>query len=159
MRWSTLPICQRMWRKTVRETFARRLSSLTSGLIEEANSDEAQDPLVILVFDEAHILTKKKTEFDRANRRTNFGELRKALRNLNIVSLFSFFLSTTGKITQFVPSRDKDESMRVVAGELELIQLFIDLGFDQLVNKLRKGAQKLTEVTKEEFMVQFGRPL
>ena len=112
-----------------------------------------------LVFDEAHILTRTKTKSDRANTRSNFGELRKALRNLNTLSVFSFFLSTTGKITQFVPASSQDESLRVVYRELELIQPFTDLGFDPLVNKSHGGNRILAGVTKEEFMVQFGRPL
>lgn len=90
---------------------------------------------------------------------TNFGELRGALRNLNSLSLFSFFLSTTGRIAQFVPSRDTDESLRVVPGKLTLIRPFIDLGFDLLADELQEGTLTLTEVAKEKHMAQFGRPL
>jgi hypothetical protein len=133
------------------------LSSLTPDSIEEANSDEecAPDPMVILVFDEAHTLTK--TDYDHPW--TNFGELRKNLRTLNHCSLFSFFLSTTGRFTQFVSAREKDESMRVLTGRLMLIKPFTDLGFDPLARVLKAGELKLSEVTKEEFMVRFGRPL
>ena len=113
---------------------------------------------MILVFDEAHVLTKSD-EFDLW---TNFGELRRALRTLNNRSLvsFFFFLSTTGRITQFVPTREKDASMRVLQGGLKLIKPFTDLGFDPLVSKkLKAGSLTLPQVTTEEFMVQFGRPL
>jgi hypothetical protein len=133
------------------------LFSLTPDSIGEASSDEerAPHPWVILVFDEAHTLTKS----DDDHPWTNFGELRKALRTLNRCSLFSFFLSTTGRITQFVSARENDESMRVLMGKLTLIKPFTDLGFDPLARVLKAGKLKLSEVTKEEFMVRFGRPL
>jgi hypothetical protein len=55
---------------------------------------------------------------------------------MNHCSLFSLFLSTTGKITKFTSSKDKDISGHVVAGMLLLIAPYTDLGFDQLAKKI-----------------------
>ncbi|KAI0302889.1 hypothetical protein B0F90DRAFT_1713273, partial [Multifurca ochricompacta] len=46
---------------------------------------------------------------------------------------WSFFLSTSGKITQFSQPRSVDPSNHVRQGELIIPQPYIYLGFDQLM--------------------------
>jgi hypothetical protein len=77
---------------------------------------------------------------------------------MNDSSLFSLFLSTTGKIDQFVSSRDKDGSGRIIAGILKLIQPYTDLGFDQLAKKVALGFT-LDDITSDLFIAHLGRPM
>ncbi|KAH7921876.1 hypothetical protein BV22DRAFT_1131921 [Leucogyrophana mollusca] len=118
-----------------------------------------EDPLVMLAFDDAHALTLGKP-----NRVwSNFTELRRSLRGVNKLRIFSVFLSTTGEIIQFTPPKDLDRSsLRIVLGELALIEPYCDLGFDQLAAKLTFSGgevRKIDEFTNDKCISHFGRPL
>jgi hypothetical protein len=78
-------------------------------------------PLVILAFDEAHTTTKRQQA--AGEDWYVFNELRHALRRLHSLPLFSLFLSTTGKISQFTSAVDEDLSKRVVEGLFNLTQI------------------------------------
>jgi hypothetical protein len=79
---------------------------------------------------------------------------------MKIKSLFSLFLSTTGKINQFVPSPLNDDSARIMRGELRLIQPFTDLGFDQLAKKISFDNDLTIEhITSDDYIAHFGRPM
>jgi hypothetical protein len=122
---------------------------------------------VILEFDEAHTMTHRQGK--APSEWSAFGELRRVLRSLYGCSLFSLFLSTTGKISQFVSSKDRDLSTRIMEGELHLIKPFTDLGFDQLAIKVRVGTPEkalsdnetwtLDRVATDEHICHFGRPM
>ena len=115
-------------------------------------------PLVILAFDEAHTLTDR--EGDREDAWSNFSELRHVLRALHRFPLFSFFLSTTGKISQFTSAKDEDVSRRVILGQLALIQPFTDLGFDTFAEPLSLEVDwYLENVTTDWHIAHLGRPL
>lgn len=75
--------------------------------------------------------------------------------------VFSLFLSTTGKISQFNPHRAVDPSARVMEGNLHLIPPYSDLGFDQLMAgyEVGDGEKTIAEVTGFPFMSHLGRPL
>ncbi|KAI9452703.1 hypothetical protein BJY52DRAFT_1226000 [Lactarius psammicola] len=75
----------------------------------------------------------KCSSTDRIQRR--FVELRRALRVFSDASLFTFFLSTTGKISQISLPRDRDASHRMNEddGKLKTPDSFIYLGFDHLM--------------------------
>ena len=112
-------------------------------------------PAVVLAFDEAHTLTK--TESD-ASGWSNFSVLQHALRGLNRFRLFSIFLSTTSKISQFTPS--EDSSLRIQREKLDLIQPFTDIGFDPLADKVSlDGNWNLDALTGDVHIVHLGRPL
>ena len=114
-------------------------------------------PMVILALDEAHSLTDV---VDPQESWTAFSELRRALRSLNEYRLFSLFLSTTGKMSQFTSAKKDDSSTRVQLGELILIMPFTDLGFDQLASKIASdGSFFLEDVASIEHMVTLGRPM
>jgi hypothetical protein len=111
-------------------------------------------PVLILAFDEAHILTSIQE-----HNWSNFSVLRHVLCSLTNFPIFSLFLSTTGKITQFT-SRAGDYSERIINGSKKLIQPFTDLGFDVLAQKVSlDGRWKLEDVTKDSHIVTLGRPL
>jgi hypothetical protein len=79
---------------------------------------------------------------------------------MNHCSLFSLFLSTTGKITQFTSSKDKDLSGHIVAGILLLIAPYMDLGFDQLAKKIaHDGNFTLDDITSHNHIAHYGCPM
>lgn len=115
-------------------------------------------PLVVLAFDEAHILSVKKHQFDTGYF-SKFSELRRALRALNELPIFSVFLSTTGSIQSITPPAEFDDSGRVQKSDLVLLPPFTELGFDQMAKEISDGALTIEEVSTVTFMVHFGRPL
>ena len=89
-----------------------------------------------------------------------FNELRHALRRLHGLPLFSLFLSTTGKISQFTSAIEEDLSKRVVEGTLIVIQPYTDLGFDPLARIIAAdGSWNLERLTEDSQTCSQGRPL
>jgi hypothetical protein len=116
------------------------------------------EPLVVLEVDEAHTMTTRRAK--PPHEWSNFREFRLALRSLNNCSLFTLFLSTTGKITEFTSSKDRDLSGRVVAGLLLLIAPYTDLGFDQLARKIAyDGNFTIDDITSDYHISHLGRPM
>lgn len=113
---------------------------------------------IFITFDEAHTLKDSSTYND--SKESRFISLRRVLHALRSEPLFSFFLSTTGKVAQFGPSRSKDESNRINDGILVSPRPYIFVGFDQLMGdyKFREG-QTLDYVTSLRFIAHLGRPL
>ncbi|KAI9444403.1 hypothetical protein BJY52DRAFT_1128237, partial [Lactarius psammicola] len=74
--------------------------------------------------------------------------------------LFSFFLSTTGKVTQFGQPRGEDASAHINGGEFTSPRPYIFVSFDQLARdfKFQQG-QTLDYVTSLRFISHLGRPL
>lgn len=114
---------------------------------------------IFVAFDEAHTLSE---------RRDNLGEshfiiLRRVFSSHSADPLFSFFLSTTGKVTQFIQPRGRDPSDRINDDNLSTPRPYILLGFDQLMEgyKLFSSSKPptLQHVTSIEFAVRMGRPL
>jgi hypothetical protein len=115
---------------------------------------------VFLAFDEAHSLAEFWDDGSRLSN-YNYFEFRRALLILNRDSLFTFFLSTTGKISQFMPPRSLDPSSRIADGPLKPPHAFIELGFDQLMlgRKVLDAYRTLEQVTSLECVAHMGRPL
>ncbi|KAH8116528.1 hypothetical protein DFH11DRAFT_1742176 [Phellopilus nigrolimitatus] len=123
-------------------------------------------PLVIIAFDEAAPLTEAK-----GTENPIFDTLRSKLRKLNDCSLFTLFLSTTGKISAFIsPSGMPDSSLRLLLRELELNLPFTATGFDlfakrgkvegeDVVDQEGLFALTLDEITSESYMAHLGRAL
>jgi len=110
-------------------------------------------PVIILAFDEAHTLMISRGNW------SNLSAMRHVLCNLLRFPVFSLFLSTTGKISQFT-SRVEDSSDRVTHGSLKLIRPFTDLGYDTLAIKVSlDGSWNLERVTDDSHIVRLGRPL
>jgi len=110
------------------------------------------------MFDEAHPLMEP---FTPTNAQCHFFALRRVLRIFYDVPMFTFFLATTGKISQSTPPRQFDPSERINQGTLTTPHPFILLGFDQLM-KSRKIFDKyktLDDVTSLECIAHMGRPL
>jgi hypothetical protein len=75
--------------------------------------------------------------------------------------LFTFFLSTTGKISLLNPPRGRDPSNCVNHGELKMPRPFIYLGFDQLMGSRNvfDKYRTLEDVTSLDCIAHMGRPL
>jgi hypothetical protein len=113
---------------------------------------------VFILFDEAHQLT---AAFSQTDARSNFAAIRQVLQTLNNEPMFTFFLSTTGKILQFTPPRHLDASDRINKGTLNTPPPFVHWGFDLLM-KNRKIFDKYTtldDVTSLDCIAHMGRPL
>ena len=121
----------------------------------EATDMKKLPPLVILAFDEAHILSVKKHQFDTGYF-SKFSELRRVLRALNELLIFSVFLSTAGNIQSITPCAKIDDSGRVQKSDLVLLPPFTELGFDQMAKEISDGALTIKEVLTLKFMVLFG---
>ncbi|KAM6501250.1 hypothetical protein JOM56_004264, partial [Amanita muscaria] len=123
----------------------------------EASPIKTLPPLVVLAFDEAHVLSVEKYQLDTGYF-SKFSELRRALRALNELPIFSVFLSTAGKIQNITPPAGSDDSGRVQKAELVLLPPFTELGFDQMVEKISDSTLTIEDVTTDKFMARFGRP-
>jgi len=113
---------------------------------------------IFIAFDEAHTLAEATTS--GANE-SFFVILRRTLSLLSRFSLYTFFLSTTGKITQFAQPRERDSSSRINEGTLETPRPFIYLGFDQLMQerKVFDRWNTLDDITSLDCIAHMGRPL
>ncbi|KAI9445890.1 hypothetical protein H4582DRAFT_1901738 [Lactarius indigo] len=114
---------------------------------------------VFITFDEAHTLADSFD--DKHTRESRFVVLRRILNSLSSDPLFSFFLSTTGKITQFGQPRGQDASNRINDGSLATPHPYIHLGFDQLMQsrKILVRWTTLDHVVSLECVAHMGRPL
>jgi hypothetical protein len=133
--------------------------ALNAGTVADTCCINAKDTRafinIFIVFDEAHTLTRSHD-----NQESRFVTLRQVLNSLGTLPLYSFFLLTTGKVTQFGPSHSQDESGRIYDGELTSPRPYVFVGFDQLAGsyKFREG-QTLQHVTSLKFTAHLGRPL
>ncbi len=121
----------------------------------------AKDPAVsvdiFITFDKAHSLT---TPFTDEDLQTNFTELWRALRELRDYPLWTFFLSTTGKITQFSQPRGLNTSSRINWGKLITPSLYIYLGLDQLMESRKINMRNtLDDIISMDCVAHMGRPM
>ena len=116
-----------------------------------------RNPIVVLAFDEAHTTTQ---QCQAGEEWSVFNELCHTVQWLHGLPLFSLFLSTTGKISQFTPAIEEDLSKRVVEGALVVIQPYTDLGFDPLARFIvADGSLNLEQLTEDSQTCSLGRPL
>ena len=121
----------------------------------EALQVSRKAPLMILVIDEAHGLTRRA---QKDGNWSNFSVLALLLHTLSRLPLFTLFLSTTGKMSQFI-SPFEDPLNRAVVG-LNLVEPFTDLGFDILAKKVSlDGRWTLEHVILDAHIVHLGHPL
>ena len=128
---------------------------------ESIKQEGNRKPILIFAFDEAHVLTKKK--FGCMKSLTMFDELRRALRSIRDLDIFSLFLSTTtiGNISQFGGDTVNDPSSRIQKRKIPLFPPFTDMGFDQFARDTLSKYKPLTLgcVSSIDTIISFGRPL
>ena len=120
-------------------------------------------PLLLLAFDEAHLLAYPKTPKGQQPKPTAFSEMRHGLRKMIDFPVFSLFLSTMGNIHDFTPPPKDDPSKWAADEILHLYPPFTKLGFDQMLraDSLNKSSNRfdVDYVSRIGFMVRLGRPL
>lgn len=119
--------------------------------------DTESPPKLFLAFDEAHTITVPITS--HGVHWSIFSSLRRALRRIRFLPIWSIFLSTAGKLYQFTPAPFLDDSNRIVEGRLTILMPFSALGFDLLAEVLSDGIATLDHVASLEYKLSLGRPL
>lgn len=125
------------------------------GYITPSDSNKFVD--VFITFDEAHTLSQAINDQGESC----FVVLRRVLSSISSCPLYSFFLSTTGSVTEFALPREQDPSSRISTAELSTPRPYIYVGFDQLMQKQKIFARwkTLDDVTSLECAAHMGRPL
>jgi len=120
---------------------------------------DALSPVMILAFDEAHQLTEVQGNAEKLW--SKFGELRRNIRKLRTLPIFSLFISTVSKISDFTSAPKQDMSARIVNETLTLLPPFTGLGFDQLLkaSPIKENTMNIQDAATDRIMCRFGRPL
>jgi hypothetical protein len=120
------------------------------------DSDEGSRwPLVILAFDESHILTDNPKDRNW----TLFSELRRTLREIVDRPIFSLYLSTAGSFHLFSPDIKSDPSSRVTNADLLPLDPISEISFDDLAYPAQEGIVSLDRVVQMDWMSHLGRPM
>jgi hypothetical protein len=112
-------------------------------------------PLVILAFDESHILT----EFPEGCGWTLFSELRRTLQAIGKQPIFSLFLATAGSFHLFSPEIRSDPSRRVTDKSLRPLDPITEISFDDLAYPAKEDSVSLSRVVATDWIAHLGRPL
>ena len=112
-------------------------------------------PLVILAFDESHILTDNPKDQSW----TLFSELRRTLREIVDLPIFSLFLSTAGSFHLFSPEIKSDHSSRVTNAVLLPLDPVSEISFDDIAFAAQEDTVSLDRVVQTDWMSHLGRPL
>jgi hypothetical protein len=152
------------------KTSSPRLESQNTGGVKEAAQDLCKlidpnqtlkspfgprHPLVILAFDEAHVLTNNP-----ADQTYNvFIELRRVLRSIVNEPIFSLFLTTAGSFQRFSPNIRSDPSSRVTNENLPTLHPISEISFDTLAYSAKDNEVSLQRVTQTDWIARLGRPL
>lgn len=120
-----------------------------------SKKDGVRRPLVILAFDEAHVLT----EFVNKRSWSIYSELRRCLVHLSTLPIFTLFLSTAGKFRLFSPKKESETSARVAQGRKLTLPPITETGFDQFAWHAEEDVTKLDDVVTDEWICRLGRPL
>jgi hypothetical protein len=119
------------------------------------SGEGSRRPLVILSFDESHILT----DIPKRSRWTLFSELRRILREIIDHPIFSLFLSTAGKFHLFSPEIRSDPSGRVTNHELSPLHPISEICFDDIAYPAKENTVSLDRVVTTDWISHLGRPL
>ncbi len=115
-----------------------------------------QRPLVVLAFDEAHTLTDNPPEQKGWNL---YSELRRILRQINHLPIFSLFLSTAGRFDKFSPVIHSDPSARVREPDNRPLDPISEISFDDIAYQALKGTVTMDDVVEIDWLSHLGRPL
>ena len=116
-------------------------------------------PLIILAFDEAHILTDNPPILNRTTNWNLFSELRRILRQTSDYAIFSLFLSTAGRFDLFSPEIRSDPSKRIQDSSLLTLDPITEISFDDLAYDAPEDKIMLGQVVEMDWMCHLGRPL
>ena len=119
--------------------------------------NEGVRPLVLLSFDEPHVLM----DDEKIGEWSSFSELRRILQRLDCkgASIFSLFLSTAGNFRFLSPDIKFDPSSRVVNEELLPFHPITEISFDCLARPVSSDSVTLFQVVQIDWIAHLGRPL
>ena len=112
-------------------------------------------PLVVFAFDEAHILTDNPPDKDWSL----FLELRRILRQIHNLPIFSLFLSTAGRFNLFSPAIRSDPSNRVRDTSSRPLDPIPEISFDDIAYLALEDSVTLDRVVEMDWISHLGRPL
>ena len=115
-----------------------------------------RQPLVVLAFDEAHILTDNppgQTEWNL------YSELRRILRQIDDLPIFSLFVSTAGRFDKFSPVIHCDPSARAGEPDNRPLDPISEISFDDIAYPALEGTVTIDNVVEIGRLSHFGRPL
>jgi hypothetical protein len=113
-------------------------------------------PLVVLAFDEAHVLTDNPPCQNYWNL---FLELRRFLRAIEEFPIFSLFLSTAGRFNQLPPEIDYSPSARAGEPDNRPLDPISEISFDEIAYPALKGTVTIDRAVEIDWMSHLGRPL
>jgi hypothetical protein len=109
-------------------------------------------PLVVFAFDEAHTLTDNPPNKEWSL----FLELRRVLRRIHKLPIFSLFLSTAGRFNLFFPA---DPSNWVGDLSLRPLDPIPEICFDDVAYPALEDTVTLDQVVHIDWISHLGRPL
>ncbi len=112
-------------------------------------------PLIILSFDECHVLGERMWDKNW----TIFSELRRTLRELHHEPIFSLFLSTASDFHVINPGISADPSFFITDDNFQTLPPITETCFDVLAYTTKEGVTTLDEVAHDRWMSHLGRPL
>ncbi|KAI0691580.1 hypothetical protein C8Q76DRAFT_685638 [Earliella scabrosa] len=124
--------------------------------------DSLSEPLVVVCFDEAHMLTVSPLKIDTGGLRepTLFGEFRRSFRLTRPLPIFFLFLSTVGSIEQFYPLPQYEVSSRLSRMDLNTFPPISYVQLHSLSHRFKPQEHwELSKVASTAFMTQCSRPL
>ncbi len=115
-----------------------------------------RQPLVVLAFDEAHTLTDNPPNQTDWNL---FSELRRVLRQIKHLQIFSLFLSTAGRFNKFSPDIHFDPSNRARDRAHRPLDPISEISFDDIAYLALKDTVTIDRVVDIDWICHLGRPL
>jgi hypothetical protein len=113
-------------------------------------------PLVVLAFDEADTLTDNPPGQSTWNL---FSELRRVLRQIQHLQIFSLFLSTAGRFDKLSPDVHSDPSARARELEFRPLDPISEVSFDDIAYPALKDTVTIGRVVEDDWISHLGRPL
>lgn len=141
-------------RRYIKDSGERLCKFLDRGGVLDSSTGPRR-PLVILSFDESHVLT----DTPKTGGWTLFVELRRTLREIVGFPIFSLFLSTAGRFHLFSPEIRSDPSTRVSRADLVPLDPISEVSFDDLAFPAKEYTVPLSRVVKLDWISHLGRPL
>ncbi|KAI9507727.1 hypothetical protein F5148DRAFT_1376382 [Russula earlei] len=113
-------------------------------------------PLVVLAFDEAHVLIDNPQSQKSWNR---FLELRRILREITDLPIFSLFLSTAACFNPISPEIPSHPSARFIEPNYPSMTPISEISFDDIAYPALKGTVTIDRVVGIDWISHLGRPL
>lgn len=137
--------------------FNQENNSFVKNLVEEKKCDKNDelslykgDRQLVFVFDEASSLLES-----REQHKSNFFILRSLITNLK-KNIFVLFLDTFSSLSEFMPNKRSDPSLRVYSGKKKVFEpIYLLPNWDVFL----KSAKNISETVSYEYICNFGRVL